>query len=136
MSANAVTLAQIHSIDWSLKLGEIGKVVEGLADVSQCIGIILTTPQGSDPLRPTFGVDLWRYVDVPLDLAAPSIVREVTEAITRWEPRVQVLAVSVTPATDNSARLAVTLTWRLRIGTSSAQTQISSVAIAPAPIAA
>src|ERR1700733_1365464 len=99
MAFGAITLADITSADWSLELdapGEpgsgIGNVVQGVNDVNQCIQIILTTPKGSDPLRPTFGADVWRYIDVPINTATPAIVREVTEAITLWEPRVTLVS--------------------------------------------
>jgi phage baseplate assembly protein W len=133
MSIDAITLADIKSVDWSIKLGTIGQVVEGIDDVGQCIGIILTTPKGSDPLRPTFGADVWQYIDRPLDLAVPSIVREVTEAITLWEPRVQVLSVSAQPATGNIGQLIVTLIWQLKLGAAGAPRQSTAVTI-PAAI--
>src|SRR5271170_3448764 len=97
MPAGAITLADISSADWSLKLGAIGEVVQGIADVDQCIAIILTTPKGSDVLRPTFGTDLWKYIDAPISQAGPAVVREVTQSITQWEPRVKVLSVTTTP---------------------------------------
>ena len=45
----------------------IGRVVMGVDDVDQCIAIILTTPKGTDVLRPTFGTDLWKYIDAPIN---------------------------------------------------------------------
>jgi phage baseplate assembly protein W len=127
MSIDAVTLADITSADWSLKLGDIGEVVQGLNDINQCIAIILTTPPGSDPLRPTFGADLWRYIDNPLTVAIPSIVREVSVAIAMWEPRVTLQSVSVSPAANSSsqpgAHLNVTVTWQLKLAGPSSQSQ-------------
>lgn len=135
MSAGATTLADIASVDWSLELdgagmpgSGIGNVVQGIADVNQCISIILTTPKGSDPLRPTFGADIWRYIDAPIDTAIPAIVREVTEAILRWEPRVTVVSISVTPVTgvdtQSGAHLDISVTWKLTL--SSSGTQVST----------
>jgi len=102
-----------------LKVGDIGAVVQGIDDVQQCIAIILTTPPGSDPLRPTFGADLWNYVDNPISAAIPSIVKEVIAAITMWEPRVTVESVAVSPASDTSsqvgAHLNVSITWRIKL---------------------
>lgn len=119
MSADAVTLADCTSADWSLKLGAIGQVVQGVADVDQCIAIILTTPQGSDPLRPTFGCDIWRYIDHPASRALPAIVRDLTAALTRWEPRINVVSVTATPildqTTQSGAQLSVAVTWRLNL---------------------
>ena len=78
---------------WQLALGGDG-VVQQMADVHQCIRIILTTLKGSDPLRPEFGCGAGNYLDLPLDAARPHIVREVREALA-WEPRVTVSGVTV-----------------------------------------
>src|ERR1700758_303720 len=111
MGAGVFTLAEITSADWSLALDTpglpgpgLGQVVQGLADVGQCIGIILTTPKGSDPLRPTFGADIWRFIDNPINSAIPAIVREVTEAITLWEPRVTLTGVTAQAANGNDTQ--------------------------------
>ena len=113
MPANAITLADIRSADWSLALGAIGEVVQGIADVEQCLGIIVTTPRGSDPLRPTFGANIWRYIDFPISLALPAIVSELTSAITMWEPRAKLVSVTAQPVfdggTQSGAHLDVTL---------------------------
>src|ERR1700730_13875070 len=119
MSTGAATLADISSADWSLRLGAIGAIVQGIRDIDQCIAIILTTPRGSDPLRPTFGADLWQYIDNPISVAIPSIVREVNAAIAMWEPRVTVQSINVSPAGESSvqsgAHLSVSVRWQLKI---------------------
>lgn len=119
MSADAVTLADITSADWSLKLGAIGQVVQGVADVDQCVAIILTTPLGSDPLRPTFGCDIWRYIDHPTSESLPAIVRELTAALTLWEPRISLVSVTAVPVLDTTtqsgAHLDVSVTWQLNL---------------------
>jgi hypothetical protein len=133
MSVGAETLGDITSADWSLELGAIGEVVQGIQDIDQCIGIILTTPPGADPLRPTFGADLWRYIDVPVSVAIPSIVREVNAAITTWEPRVVLQSVSVSPASGDSSQsgshLNVALTWRLKLAGPTAPTQTTTLGL-------
>ena len=136
MPAGAITLADISSADWSLKLGAIGEVVQGLDDVEQCLGIIVTTPRGSDPLRPTFGADIWRYIDFPVSAALPAIVRELTSAITIWEPRVNLVSVTAQSVNDGSAQsgahLDVTLTWQLKLGGAPSPVQTTTVTIAGA----
>lgn len=130
MGVAAVTLADIRSADWSLKLDTpgqpgsgLGQVVQGVDDVDQCIAIILTTPKGSDALRPTFGTDLWRYIDAPVSEAGPAIVREVTTSITQWEPRVKVLSVKSVPvlqtAEQPGAQVEITVSWQLDLGNAS-----------------
>ncbi len=61
---------------WQLALGGDGPlngVVQQIADVGQCIRIILTTPKGSDPLRPAFGCDAGNFLDLPLDAARVTV---------------------------------------------------------------
>jgi uncharacterized protein len=138
MAAGAITLADITSADWSLALGAIGDVVEGIADVEQCLGIIVTTPRGSDPLRPTFGADIWRYIDFPISLALPAIVSELTSAIARWEPRVKLVSVTAKPVNDasaqSSAHLDVTLTWQLKLGAAASPLRTTTVTIPGATV--
>jgi phage baseplate assembly protein W len=133
MPAGSITLADIRSADWSLALGAIGEVVQGIADVEQCLGIIVTTPRGSDPLRPTFGADIWRYIDFPLDRALPAIVSELTSAIALWEPRVNLLSVTAQPVNDAStqsgAHLDVTLNWQLKLGLAATPVHSTTVTI-------
>jgi phage baseplate assembly protein W len=134
MSSDAATLMDITSADWSLELGSIGGVVQGIRDIDQCLAIILTTPRGSDPLRPTFGADLWRYIDNPISVAIPSIVREVSAAIAMWEPRVAIQSVTVSPASDSGsqsgAHLNVFVTWQLKLAGSSSSSRVTVVGLA------
>lgn len=82
------------SAHWALSLTGPGFAV-GLADLYQCVLIILTTPVGSDPLRPDFGSRVHDYLDWPLDRARPHVVRETVDAVRRWEPRLAVSHVQV-----------------------------------------
>ena len=126
MSGSAVTLADITSASWSLMLDStagggpgsgIGQVVQGLADIGQCIAIILSTIPGEDPFRPTFGCDLTQYIDRPLPAVLPAIVGVVTTAIETWEPRVTVLGVTATPGGSAApALITVSVTWQVDLG--------------------
>uniref|UniRef100_A0A7C4AJ99 Baseplate protein n=1 Tax=Thermodesulfovibrio aggregans TaxID=86166 RepID=A0A7C4AJ99_9BACT len=87
------TIDQISAVDWQPKLGDIGEVVEDISDVNQCIRIILSTPKGSDPHRPEFGADIWKYIDSPVNEAIPNIIREAIDAINTWEPRVRIKSI-------------------------------------------
>ena len=78
------TLNEITYVDWQYKLNKIGSVAEGVEDINQCIAIILLTQKGSDPLRPTFGSDIYKYIDYPINSAKANIIRESIEAIEKW----------------------------------------------------
>lgn len=115
----------------------IGNVVQGVADINQCISIILTTPKGSDPLRPDFACDVWQFLDLPLTIARPQMIREIVEAITHYEPRVNVLQVTVDLVPGTLSNLQVSITWQLAIsvpGIPSGTTQTVSLSLAlPSP---
>lgn len=142
MAAAAVTLADITSADWSMKLdtpGEpgsgLGQVVQGVDDVDQCIVIILSTPKGTDPLRPTFGTQIWNFIDAPISEAGPAIVREVTQSITQWEPRVKVLSVQSTPVLETGqagAQVEITISWQLDLGNMPGPARSTAVTVAGA----
>ncbi|ACI98548.1 GPW/gp25 family protein [Rhodospirillum centenum] len=113
----------IRAVYWQPRLGAGGQVVEDLADIAQCIAIILLTPKGSDPHRPEFASDCWKYIDWPVDQAVPHLVREAVLAIERWEPRV--ILVGVEPVIEN-ARITLRVTWRLA---ADAAPQVTEVAL-------
>ena len=71
------------------------EIVEGVDDITQCVYIILTTIPGSDPLRPTFGSDVYKYLDKPLEMVRAQIIHAVTEAVYRWEKRIEVTGCNV-----------------------------------------
>jgi len=72
----------------------VGVIAVGLADIRQCIDIILRTVPGSDPLRPLFGCGIYKYIDAPVNIAVPNMKLEIFEALNIWEPRINVTAVT------------------------------------------
>lgn len=82
--------------NWQVSIDDPLAIVEGIDDITQCVYIILTTVPGSDPLRPMFGSDVYKYLDKPLESVRARIIYAVTEAITRWEKRIEVSACNVT----------------------------------------
>jgi phage baseplate assembly protein W len=120
-------LDQITAADWSLRLGELGAVVEGADDVAQCVRVILGTPRGSVPLAPEFGCDAWAYLDRPMNEARPRIIREVIDAIERWEPRAELVSVAAELDTAEAASLRIVVTFRVR-GTAGSE-RLASVEI-------
>jgi len=104
------TLNEIKYVDWQPKLNYIGEVVQGIDDINQCIYIILTTQKGSVPHRPTFGSDIFKYIDYPVQEAIPNIIREVIDVITEWETRVEISQVT---AGLDEANVRIKIEWNL-----------------------
>lgn len=105
------TLNEITYVDWQYKLNKIGSVAEGVEDINQCIAIILLTQKGSDPLRPAFGSDIYKYIDYPINSAKANIIRESIEAIEKWETRIKVDSVIVE---IKETQIKIQIQWSLK----------------------
>lgn len=114
-------LDEIKYVDWQFKLNGIGEVAEGVEDINQCISTILTTRKGSVPHRPTFGSDIYKYVDYPINEAIPNIIREATDAIGLWETRISVNSVS---AEISETNITVKIEWTLNESRTKGITQV------------
>lgn len=112
----------IQAANWQMKLGAPGEVVTEIEDIGQCIHIIVTTRRGAIPHRPLFGTLVFDWLDAPLSVAGPSIVREVFEGVQLWEPRAVVE--SVTPlALENGVEIEIA--WRPAAGGASQRTSVN-----------
>jgi phage baseplate assembly protein W len=84
-------------------------------DVRQAIQIILGTDPGERVMRPDFGAGLKALVFEPIGASTAALVRHrVEEALVRWEPRIDVLDVSVTDDGPAGNRLLVKIDYRIR----------------------
>ncbi|KXG81706.1 GPW/gp25 family protein [Pseudomonas mosselii] len=89
-----------------------GQPVAGLGHLRQSIEDILTTTVGSRRMRPEYGCQLRRYVDLPLNEGWKSAVQaEVARALGRWEPRLQLEWVRVLAVIDGKIDLQLTGTY-------------------------
>jgi Bacteriophage baseplate protein W len=80
--------------------------LSGAALVRQSILLILDTEPGERVMRPDFGCGLARYLMEPNNPATrAAIARDVTAALTTWEPRIELAAVDVSGTDDPTAVL-------------------------------
>ena len=72
------------------------RLVGDEAEIEQSIRLILSTAPGERPMRPAFGCAIHDYVFDPADArTALRMAGAVRDSLRRWEPRVDVLEVSV-----------------------------------------
>jgi len=84
------------------------------SQVEQSIGLILRTRQGERVMRPDFGGDLDLLAFEPMNNVTNSFVQhQVQETLLRFEPRIDVLAVTVTPF-PNEGKLDVEIRYRVK----------------------
>lgn len=107
-------MTEITSNYWQLSTAGPGEIVQGLDDIGQCISVLLATQKGSDPMRPTFGVDLLGYLDLPISEALPRLIQDIQSQVETWEPRAEIQ--SLTYAIEQ-AHVSITLTWTSALGT-------------------
>jgi phage baseplate assembly protein W len=82
----------------------------GDQDVAESIKLILGTSPGERPLRPEFGCAIHELLFDTIDAALAGRVGALVEAaLTRWEPRIEVLGVTASPdpAAPHVLRIAV-----------------------------
>jgi uncharacterized protein len=83
-----------------MRLDPTGRIalVSGEREVEESIRLVLGTAYGERPMRPEFGCAIHDYVFAPIDATtAGQIAYEVRASLTRWETRIDVLDVRVTP---------------------------------------
>lgn len=89
--------------------------VDGDDSVRQAIVMLLTTVPGERLMRPDYGCSLNRLAFAPNDQTTAGLaVHYVRRALTRWEPRVDIVDLAADPDPDLPERLVVTLVYRVR----------------------
>jgi phage baseplate assembly protein W len=106
-----------RGLSFPMRLGIAGLAASaGAAKVEESIRIILGTGYGERVMRPRFGCNLKSLAFAPNTDATANLARfYVTEGLTRWEPRIDVVDVSV--VSDNAGEppaLLIDITYRLR----------------------
>lgn len=81
-----MNLSQITNSDWSISVTQPGVVVQGVDSIKQRIDTIIKTPKGSLPYNNTFGCDVLKYMDKPMNNIA-EIKAEVLDALETWETK-------------------------------------------------
>jgi uncharacterized protein len=84
----------------------------GTDRVEQSIRVILGTQQGERVMRPDFGCNLKSLVFAPVNEATLNLARHyVLDGLTRWEPRIDVTDVVITPG---PGQLIISVNYRLK----------------------
>jgi phage baseplate assembly protein W len=88
-----------------------GKPLGGINHLRQSIRRLLTTPLGSRVMRRDYGSRLFQLVDAPLNTSTRmDLIASTADALRKWEPRFQLLNVSITG--DETGVASVSLTGK------------------------
>ncbi len=106
-----MNLNDLTYIDWQLKINAIGEAAQGVDDINQSIAIILNTRKGAVPHRPTFGSNIYKYIDYPVNEIKPNIIRESIDALSLWETRIEINYVLVDIENEH---IKIKVQWKLK----------------------
>jgi phage baseplate assembly protein W len=84
-------------------------------DVGPAIRMVIMTAPGERPMRPEFGCAIWDHMYDPINAATlGQMAHAVRAALARWEPRIEVDRVTVTPERSDGAVVSIEVDYRLR----------------------
>jgi len=105
-------------VGWSFQLETAGgqaDMVQFEEDVRQAILIILLTNNGERMMRPTFGAGLNKFLFEPINPTTMSALQtRVHDALIDWEPRIDVIDVTVSASPKQSGTVLIEISYRVR----------------------
>lgn len=89
--------------------------VSGEVSIEQGLNIVLGTSPGERVMRPEFGCGIWELVMEPNTAQLHGRLQtRVRQALTRWEPRIDVLDVQVAAPPEQKNVLLIRIDYRVR----------------------
>lgn len=83
--------------------------------IEQSILMVLGTAKGERVMRPDFGCGINELVFSPNNTATATLIDVyVKEALLKWEPRIEVTSVGVSPGGDDGNRLNIDIGYRVK----------------------
>lgn len=103
---------------WGFPVGARGgelRQASGADSIEQSIRLILETAKGERVMRPDFGCGIHEYVFETIDTSTQTLIATTVEdALIEWEPRIEVLGVSVSTDRIESGELNIGIEYRIR----------------------
>jgi uncharacterized protein len=114
-----VTTQDFVGVGWAFPMGVSTQggiaMVRREVELEQAMTLILSTYPGERPMRPEFGSRLRDFVFRPANAeTAAELSQEVRNALLRWEARVDVEMVNVTPDGEDRSMLYIDIQYRLK----------------------
>jgi len=90
-------------------------LASGDDEIAESIRLILGTSPGERPMRPDFGCPIHDHVFAPADASIIGMIGfEVRNSLTMWEPRIDVLDVTVSQDESRPSLLYIDITYEVR----------------------
>jgi len=84
-------------------------------DIKEALWIILSTAKGERVMRPDFGCGIHDFVFASINTSTLALIESsVREALTLWEPRIELIKVEVSTERIDEGKLFITIEYRVR----------------------
>jgi uncharacterized protein len=88
----------------------------GADDIDANLRVVLITAPGERVMRPQFGCRIWDLLFEPINANTLGLMAEaVRDAVSQWEPRVELDDVDIEPDPANQARVLINLRYRVKV---------------------
>ena len=90
-------------------------LTSGPEDLDCSIRVVLSTAPSERVMRPEFGCRIWDLLFEPVNANTVGLMAQsVREAVSQWEPRVEVVDVVVTPDDDDASMVRIEVAYRVK----------------------
>jgi phage baseplate assembly protein W len=106
-----------RGLAWPMRVDHSGSIglTSGAAELDSSLRLILLTAPGERVMRPKFGCRIHELVFEPVNAnTLGRMTQAVREALTRWEPRIDVDTVAAEPDLDVSGLVHISIDYRVR----------------------
>lgn len=106
-----------RGITFPMRVDQSGSIAmgNGADDIDANLKVVLITAPGERVMRPQFGCRIWDLVFEPINANTLGLMSEaVKDAVSQWEPRVDLVDVDVQPDPAQPGRVRIHLTYRVK----------------------
>lgn len=106
-----------RGITFPMRVDQSGSIAMGAGadDIDANLKVVLITAPGERVMRPQFGCRIWDLVFEPINANTLGLMSEaVKDAVSQWEPRVDLLDVVITPDSGDIGRVQIELRFRVK----------------------
>lgn len=90
-------------------------LASGHESIEGSMTVVISTAPGERVMRPEFGCAVWQQLFDPINQNTLGLMSEsVRQALSRWEPRVEIESVLARPAGDDQGRVDIEIDYRVR----------------------
>jgi uncharacterized protein len=89
---------------------------QGTDDIDGNLRVVLITAPGERVMRPQFGCRIWDLMFEPINANTLGLMAEaVRDAVSQWEPRVELDEVDIEPDPANQGRVLINVRYRVKV---------------------